>query len=95
MSYENDILYAFSTAKVFWQDTLIECGGYACVGAYASNTLSLKWHHSNLLSNSALFHELHHLMDDVVFGNELTHENEAWWGTAFTLMSEYRKIEKE
>lgn len=56
-------------------------------GAQKRNTIVLRWQET--ISMSALFHELQHMVDEVVFGRyDPKHQNEPWWRLTLKLKQE-------
>ena len=60
-------------------------------GYQDGRTIKVGW--KDGVSNNALFHELHHRIDQVVYGRiDYTHSNEEWWGLLRIIKGEWNEL---
>jgi hypothetical protein len=54
----------------------------------------IKVHWPGMIKHSALFHELHHMVDEIVFGREpdYEHQRTKWWELIKKLKDDYEEV---
>jgi len=84
-------------ASIEWSGKLISSVGLGWkvkdkAGLQSGKCIKVYWPGS--IKNSALFHELHHMVDEIVFGHapDYKHERTSWWNLIRKLKEDYEEI---
>jgi hypothetical protein len=94
------ILRELDNVEIYWYCNSLKCGKNSekwCRGTYLNKRIRLVWYPATKnMSETAFFHELHHLVDDRILlrdGGE--HLDTIWWESVHLLNSEFRFDKKE
>jgi hypothetical protein len=90
---EAQIRFALKNSRIEWYNAPIPC--YAsekgCAGLQQYKLIMVEW--KLALYKSAFFHEIHHMMDELLWDNfDYVHEN-SWWSLIPQLNEEFKVFE--